>query len=151
MSYVNLGQVMYPVGSIFMSSKNISPSSIFGGTWSALTDQKMWLPSDSYNTIGGEWNHALSNGELPKISGSLQCRHTGAGNGFCVFPGAVPNDKSGPFTYKGYTGAKWGSRMATEGNSDSHLNAVIEFSIGNNQAHNNMPPYRTCFCWVRTA
>lgn len=31
MAYVNLGQVIYPVGSIYMSTKNISPGDIFGG------------------------------------------------------------------------------------------------------------------------
>ena len=36
MAYVNLGQVIYPVGAIFASTSSTSPSSMFGGTWSQI-------------------------------------------------------------------------------------------------------------------
>lgn len=72
MAYVNLGQVMHPVGSIYQSSKNTSPANLFGGSWSALTDQKFWLPSNSYNSTGGEWNHTLTIGEMPSHTHSVK-------------------------------------------------------------------------------
>lgn len=37
MAYVNLGQVIYPIGAIFASASPTSPSSMFGGTWSPIT------------------------------------------------------------------------------------------------------------------
>lgn len=37
MAYVNLGQVIYPIGAIFASASPTSPSSMFGGTWSQIT------------------------------------------------------------------------------------------------------------------
>lgn len=36
MAYINLGQVMYPVGAYFFSDSPTSPSSLFGGTWVAV-------------------------------------------------------------------------------------------------------------------
>lgn len=36
MAYVNLGQVIYPIGAIFASTSSTSPSSMFGGTWSQI-------------------------------------------------------------------------------------------------------------------
>ncbi len=37
MAYINLGQVIYPIGAIFASTSSTSPSSMFGGTWSQIT------------------------------------------------------------------------------------------------------------------
>lgn len=37
MAYVNLGQVVYPVGSVYMSYTSTSPASLFGGNWAAIT------------------------------------------------------------------------------------------------------------------
>lgn len=36
MAFINLGQVMWPVGSIYISENNTSPGSIFGGNWEEL-------------------------------------------------------------------------------------------------------------------
>lgn len=37
MVYVNLGQIIYPVGSVYMSYTSTSPASLFGGNWTAIT------------------------------------------------------------------------------------------------------------------
>ncbi len=39
MAYVNLGQVMYPVGAIYQSWSSVSPASLFGGSWSQITEK----------------------------------------------------------------------------------------------------------------
>ena len=38
MAYVNLGQVVYPVGAIYASANSTSPASLFGGNWTQITD-----------------------------------------------------------------------------------------------------------------
>lgn len=55
----------FPVGFIYMSANNDSPSSLFGGTWNAVTDGYMWRPSDSWNDVGGESTHTLTYSEMP--------------------------------------------------------------------------------------
>lgn len=37
MAYVNLGQIIYPVGSVYISYTSTSPASLFGGNWTAIT------------------------------------------------------------------------------------------------------------------
>lgn len=37
MAFINLLQVVYPVGSIYISTSDISPSSIIGGTWTKIS------------------------------------------------------------------------------------------------------------------
>ena len=50
MAYVNLGQVIYPVGAIFASTSSTSPSSMFGGTWSQIGGDSCLMACD--NSVG---------------------------------------------------------------------------------------------------
>lgn len=127
MAYVNLGQVIYPVGSIYQSSNNTSPANLFGGSWSALTDQKFWLPSNSYNSTGGEWSHTLSIAEMPAhVHHQNVTSNIVAGHGQRI---------------------DWGG----DGRCSPFPQGIDTDEVGGSKSHNNMPPYRTCFCWVRTA
>ena len=131
MAYVNLGQVIYPVGSIYMSTKNISPGNMFGGVWEKIEDERFWLTvplSKTAGQTGGEATHKLTIGEMPSHNHRL---------------------------WNGY-GENGGSRKVLwwinrpEGNSAWYNNTFGEF-VGGNQPHNNMPPYRTCYSWIRTS
>lgn len=137
MAFVNLGQVVYPVGAIYMSSSTISPADMFGGTWEQLTDQKFWLPSSSYNTVGGEWNHTLSVEEMPYHYHNVQ--HPLEGGGW--------HDSYFWQTNVGAGSLWW---VLTHGSGTTQFPAQTN-GMGANQAHNNVPPYRTCYCWRRTA
>lgn len=130
MAFVNLGQVVWPVGAIYMSSSSVSPASLFGGTWEQFTDSKMWLPQNNYGATGGEGNHVLTVEELPKHSHPL-------------YPDNNP-------TFWKY-GIDWGGGYAWSAYSTpSHVTKPIDLgSTGGSAAHNNMPPYRTCYCWRR--
>lgn len=52
MAYVNLGQVVYPVGSFYCSTQKTSPASIFGGTWEQLRDLDPLLATIDDNSVG---------------------------------------------------------------------------------------------------
>lgn len=71
MAYVNLGQVIYPVGTIFASTSSISPSSMFGGTWSQIVDDAclMACPENS-GTYGGSKKITIAH--LPPHRHTLQ-------------------------------------------------------------------------------
>ena len=59
--------MIYPVGSIYMSVNNVSPSTLFGGTWVQIQD-KFLLASGSNHTngnTGGSDTHTLNANELP--------------------------------------------------------------------------------------
>ena len=54
MAYVNLGQVIYPVGAIFASASPISPSSMFGGTWSQITGDACLMAGTTIGNVGSK-------------------------------------------------------------------------------------------------
>ena len=64
MAYVNLGQVMYPVGAIYQSWSSTSPASLFGGSWSQITEKFLYCANSAGDT-GGESTHKLTINEMP--------------------------------------------------------------------------------------
>lgn len=67
MAYVNLLQVVYPIGAIYQSVSATSPASIIGGTWSAIQNRFLVGAGGSYavNSTGGEISHKLTVNEMP--------------------------------------------------------------------------------------
>lgn len=67
MAYVNLLQVVYPIGAIYQSVSATSPASIIGGTWSAIQNRFLVGAGGSYavNSTGGETSHKLTVNEMP--------------------------------------------------------------------------------------
>lgn len=55
MSYINLLEILYPIGSIYMSFTSISPAQFVGGTWEQLTGR--YLRFDNNINIGGSNTH----------------------------------------------------------------------------------------------
>ena len=96
MAYVNLGQVIYPVGAIFASTSSTSPSSMFGGTWSQIVgDSCLMACSGNVGVYGGSKNITIEN--MPQhnhavgwysVDGTFQidhpvdCTHRGLQNGW---------------------------------------------------------------------
>ena len=67
---------VYPVGSIYMSTANVSPATFIGGDWEALDDGRVLIGAGSAHPAGetgGEEEHTLSESEIPSHShnGSL--------------------------------------------------------------------------------
>lgn len=54
MAYVNLGQVIYPIGAIFASASPASPSSMFGGTWSQITGDACLMAGTAVGNAGSK-------------------------------------------------------------------------------------------------
>lgn len=73
MSFINLMEVIYPIGSIHFSVDAASPASIIGGTWSSIADRFLLGAGTTYkvNSTGGESAHTLTINEIPSHS------HTG--------------------------------------------------------------------------
>lgn len=129
----------FPIGYIYMSTNSTSPASTYGGTWSPLTDSKFLRPSGSWNSIGGAssntHNHWMPLGKENGLSG-LSATGVGGwsdGTKYSLRAAAVAHSI---FTEETYIGAGGGN--ATE-------------STTYNQTISTLPPYRTCYCWYRTA
>jgi microcystin-dependent protein len=116
--------VIYPIGSIYTSINDVSPSILFGGTWEQIKDTFLLSAGDTYTagTTGGEASHTLTIEEMPEHNHNLMAKQDGGG---------------GNSNY-------W--RPSTSGTTVSWIT-----KSGGSKAHNNMPPYLTVYMWKRTA
>ena len=126
---IPLVDIIYPVGSIYMSVANVSPASFLGGTWQQIKDTFLLSAGDTYTAgaTGGEATHTLTETEMPSH------RHMGMNNG-------AYNDYGASAVAAGYV---LGDAAYASPN-------LIEYA-GGGQAHNNMPPYLVVYVWERTA
>lgn len=66
-NFVNLLDIIYPVGSLYFSIFDISPADSIGGTWEQIKDAVLAASGDSYsttvNTFGG--NKAITVNQMP--------------------------------------------------------------------------------------
>lgn len=137
-----IADIIYPVGSIYLSVNNVDPSTLFGGTWVQIKDKFLLSAGDTYTggATGGEATVTLTEPQLPNVSGSWVIHGQENGTEFWQAHGkATGSTISG--SYKAITEARTGANsLGSPG-----------FSFGNNQAHNNMPPYLVVYMWKRTA
>lgn len=121
---------VYPVGSIYMNVNSTNPGTLFGGTWEQIQGKFLLGMSSSYpaGSQGGEAEHRLTISEMPNHTHSI-IGYSESGNDYSG------SDADLSFTYN-TTKKGWAGRTA---------------SVGNNQAHNNMPPYLSVYIWKRTA
>ena len=116
--------LIYPVGSIYMSVNSTSPAALFGGTWEQLENRFLLGAGSSYTagSTGGEATHTLTVDEMPNHS------HLG---------------------YVGNTDA--GSSTAARMGYNNYAYRQNMTAVGGDQPHNNMPPYLAVYMWKRTA
>lgn len=87
----NVLDLVYPVGSIYMSVASASPAILFGGTWEQLKDRFLLGAGDTYTAgdTGGSASHTLTTDEMPShshtftgsavTSGGISANHTHTG------------------------------------------------------------------------
>lgn len=122
--------LIYPVGSIYMSVSSTSPATFLGGTWVQIEDTFLLAAGKTYaaGATGGESTHTLTEDEMPSHN------HWAAVVG-------------GTDTY-GMTRTAIGNfSLVTKGYQDS--STLIH--TGGDKPHNNMPPYLAVYVWKRTA
>lgn len=58
--------LVYPVGSIYMSTNNVSPASFLGGTWELIEDRFIRGADSNHaaGTTGGSWTHTQTKEEV---------------------------------------------------------------------------------------
>lgn len=154
--------LMYPIGSIYMSSNNTNPSTIFGGYWRKIESKFLFGANSSGSDLGsegGERTHTLTSGEVPahthtrgsmEISGNVHFSGWGGNEGV----GQVQST-GGVFTKGGDTWLTTHTSTAGWGGSpDLYFTASRNWSgetssVGGGGSHNNMPPYLTVNIWER--
>lgn len=126
--------LIYPVGSIYTSANNVSPETLFGGTWEQIQGKFMLTSGNGYSlgATGGEAAVTLNINQIPSH------RHNG-------------------ITTRWVEPAQFGPSCGPEGGSnftvtkDNGSSGYYTNYTGGGQAHNNMPPYIVVNAWKRTA
>lgn len=159
--------LIYPVGSIYMSINAVNPANLFGGTWEQIKDRFLLSAGDNYNngSTGGEATHLLTAAESGQKAGStvgenathshnpsttseyfVTCATSEANNTRVAYSGSgnrlvdgMTNTSSSVFHH----------RKATDSQNANHAHSINGSDA--TTAHNNMPPYLAVNIWKRIA
>ena len=158
----NMIDTIYPVGAIYLSVNSTNPSVLFGGTWEQIKDKFLLSAGDSYSagTTGGEISHTLTKNEMPKhshtrgtmeITGYFDTRATNYGRGVLIANGSLFSKSNSPDTGDSVEQLNPSQTMYRYTFKASNLWSGSTSEVGENQAHNNMPPYLAVYVWKRVA
>ena len=137
--------LIYPIGSIYMSVNSINPSKLFGGTWERISQGRF--------LIGVKENHDYEENNISEFGDK------------CGMVGYLFNaeDKGGEYKnlleFKNYAHNVWSALQTYEHNDIGTLwtpngggyGLGLNYSSNKNSAHNNMPPYLAVYMWKRVS
>ena len=158
--------LVYPVGSIYMSVSNTNPGTLFGGTWAAWGSGKVPVgvnTSDSdFNTVektGGDKSHSYT--PAGTNSGGAVQNHTLT---VSEIPSHSHNAPYGTLIYDGegyyqsgniepvMTPAGSYTPCSNTGGGGAHNHGFTQPTFtGTAATMNHLQPYITCYMWKRTA
>lgn len=159
----NVTDTIYPVGSLYWSSKSTNPASLFGGTWVQIKDRFVLACGDTYKTVGatgGASSVTLSVSNMPahshsfNWSGSHSHSISDPGHSHAIGTGTQDkyNEGQNDHAYQFETN-NWTS-SATTGISINSATVSISgdtSTSGSGTSFSILPPYVVKYCFERTA
>lgn len=157
--------LLYPIGSIYMSVNSTNPETLFGGTWEAIEDVFLLGAGATYiaETTGGSAththetkDHVLTVDEMPWHGHQVSLHNNAGTTGTAYYyDGATKTDSTGAqasgITWKGTTfNAAQNGRGDQAGGADP-VGGGQAHNHGSTEAESNMPPYLAVYMWKRTA
>lgn len=117
--------MLYPVGSVYISTEEMSPAERFGGAWERIEDTFLLAAGSAYaaGSAGGEATHKLTISEMPK--------HLHNWSGYAY----------------GGSGSYRAPVFGTDFWTMNGINGMLY--AGGSEEHNNMPPYLAVYMWKR--
>lgn len=138
-SWYSLLDLVYPIGSIYCSTKATSPASLMGGIWSAISGKFLLGINSTYTlgSTGGAATHKLITDEIPSHTHKVKWYNVATGG-------------SGDTAWNN-GGKSW--QPSTDGwdGKGGSKDGLVATATGGSKAHNNMPPYQAVSIWERTA
>ena len=133
-----LSNILYPIGSIYLSVNSINPTNFFGGTWEALPQDYYLITAPITQTNigkGGSWytdDTVLTIDQIPP--------HTHNWYG-AIDGGSDVGRQIDRFMLNGYGNARWWGNLYKMDNT------------GGGQGHNHkyQPPYYQVYAWKRVS
>lgn len=150
--------LVYPVGSIYMSVNATDPGTLFGGTWERIQDRFLLAAGSTYAAggTGGAATVKLTDAQMAHGHSFTQPSVTGGSHNHGIITRLNTGTSTGyPIELSG--SAKQGVGKHTESDG-GHTHTVSGGAVANlsgasstRTAHNNMPPYLAVYMWERTA
>lgn len=141
-----LFDLIYPIGSIYISISSANPSTLFGGTWVPFGQGRTIVGVDTeqteFNTVentGGDKAITLTTEQMPSHSHTVEFWQ----------PNGWQNSGSYGSAFFGGTLNSWNASRTSHQwsyNGDSGMRTT-----GGSKAHSNLQPYITTYMWKRTA
>lgn len=133
-------ELCYPVGSIYISTKNVSPQTFLGGTWKTKSGYMLRASTSSVyfndNTIDG-------GADTVTISDVASHNHTQNEHSHKMNYGAGANLASGSVKYA--TGTAYTGTFSGNGTTATNQSKGSSYSIS------TLPKYKNVYMWERTA
>ena len=138
----NLINLIYPVGSIYMSTKDVSPQTFLGGTWVRLQDRFLLGASSTYavNSKGGSKDAIVVSHTHTMQSAGSHTHNIGRDRD-CA---------SGSANWSVHTAGTSGAGATSPTSSAGGHTHTID-TTGTSGTNANMPPYLAVYMWERTA
>lgn len=146
----------YEVGDIFMTTSSTDPAVRWPGTkWEAFapgrvligagtgTDSRGESKTFAVGDTGGEYQHQLTTGELAAHN-HVNCIYNINTQDYKMIMSAIRLNNQSAYQWVDINS----SDITTAGSSGGDP-CGITYSAGNNNAHNNQPPYETAHCYKR--
>ncbi len=144
---INLVDLVYPVGAIYISVTDVNPGSLIGGIWERIQEKFLLSCSSNYpaGSTGGEFSHTLTVQEIPSHNHTQNPHNhdyskiTTNGDSFGIYGGGGKNG--------------WGLGIAGTNNNYGRFGIVASTATNNptggGLAHNNTPPYLAVYMFKR--
>ena len=151
---LDLIDVIYPIGAIYMSVNDVNPEILFGGEWERIQDRFLLASGSAYanGSTGGSATVTLTENEMPSHTHTQQSHsHTNSDGNFVTSDVAGANNTRVNYSSNGN---RMVDGIATTNSIFHHRPATsnttaINNTTGGGQAHENMPPYLVVNVWKR--
>lgn len=146
---------IYPIGSIYTSTRNVSPQTFFGGSWTQLTgDAYFKIVTANAGVYGGQSDNKIQISNMPSHNHSASTTSNGAHSHSSE--GRVSGSSGGNTIFESYPGASSTRSVPVprSGTNGGHSHTI---SVGNTGGDSNgntvayYPYYYGIYAWVRTA
>ncbi len=144
-----LVDLVYPVGSVYISTAATDPALLFGGGWQAIEDRFLLAAGNEYAALsaGGESSHTLTVSELPSHRHTITVEGDGQHSHYIENYAVVNAGGSGVME-------SWGSGSGTSRSiyTDAggyHTHGAAASYTGGGEAFDLLPPYLAVYMWKR--
>lgn len=151
-----LADILYPVGTVYLSVSEVDPGTMFGGTWQRIEDRFLLAAGSSYaaGSTGGRSSLTLTAAMMPS--------HTHAVRGYTAAE-TITHDHSLPNIAQGgsgsgayaesWSGGSGGRDLRTDTYSVTHNHSIdlTTQAAGSGQSIELLPPYMAVYVWKRVS